>query len=281
MVISAGVHPHWRQVARTFARGTGHEIVEVPLRDGVTDWDSVGRSRVRPRSSRPTPTTSACSRTSSVAKSLARRERGAVRGRRRPRRGGRLEDGGPVGRRRLRRRGSGLWHAALLRRALPRAVRLHRGPGASPARAHRRRDGRLGRPARLRHDPARARAGHPPREGHVERLHQPDPHGGHRRRSSSAGSARRACARSRRAARRARTTSTTELVAHPTVSSRSPSQPFFREFARAPRPRPADDVIERMAERRRARRVSPSGALVPAPDPSIEGDIDDVLLVDA
>ena len=41
MVISSGVHPHWRQVARTFARGTGHQIVEVPLRDGVTDWGSV------------------------------------------------------------------------------------------------------------------------------------------------------------------------------------------------------------------------------------------------
>lgn len=41
MVISSGVHPHWREVARTFARGTGHEIIEVPLRDGVTDWDSV------------------------------------------------------------------------------------------------------------------------------------------------------------------------------------------------------------------------------------------------
>jgi glycine dehydrogenase subunit 1 len=38
MLVSAGVHPHWRAVARTFARGTGHEIVEVPLRDGVTDW---------------------------------------------------------------------------------------------------------------------------------------------------------------------------------------------------------------------------------------------------
>lgn len=41
MVISSGVHPHWRAVAKTFARGTGHEILEVPLRDGVTDWDSV------------------------------------------------------------------------------------------------------------------------------------------------------------------------------------------------------------------------------------------------
>ena len=41
MVISSGVHPHWRAVVKTFAKGTGHEIVEVPLVDGVTDWDSV------------------------------------------------------------------------------------------------------------------------------------------------------------------------------------------------------------------------------------------------
>jgi glycine dehydrogenase subunit 1 len=41
MVISAGIHPHWRHVARTFAEGTGHEIVVVPMRDGVTDWDGV------------------------------------------------------------------------------------------------------------------------------------------------------------------------------------------------------------------------------------------------
>ena len=41
MVISAGVHPHWRAVARTFAAGTGHDIVVAPLRDGVTDWGSV------------------------------------------------------------------------------------------------------------------------------------------------------------------------------------------------------------------------------------------------
>ncbi|MGH3732897.1 MAG: aminomethyl-transferring glycine dehydrogenase subunit GcvPA [Acidimicrobiales bacterium] len=41
MIISSGIHPHWRQVARTFAHGTGHEIIEVPLRDGFTDWASV------------------------------------------------------------------------------------------------------------------------------------------------------------------------------------------------------------------------------------------------
>jgi len=46
MLISAGVHPHWRAVARTFAFGTGHELVEVPLRDGVTDWSGVDATDV-------------------------------------------------------------------------------------------------------------------------------------------------------------------------------------------------------------------------------------------
>lgn len=41
MVMSAGVHPHWRAVVETFAAGTGHNLVVVPLRDGVTDWASV------------------------------------------------------------------------------------------------------------------------------------------------------------------------------------------------------------------------------------------------
>ncbi len=36
--LSAGVHPHWRACARTFARGSGHRIVEVPLVQGVTRW---------------------------------------------------------------------------------------------------------------------------------------------------------------------------------------------------------------------------------------------------
>ena len=44
MVISAGVHPHWREVVRTFAQGTGHEIVVAPLVDGLTDWSSVDSS---------------------------------------------------------------------------------------------------------------------------------------------------------------------------------------------------------------------------------------------
>jgi glycine dehydrogenase subunit 1 len=36
-VISRGVHPHSREVLRTLARGWNVEVVEAPLRDGVTD----------------------------------------------------------------------------------------------------------------------------------------------------------------------------------------------------------------------------------------------------
>src|SRR3954462_7745571 len=39
-VISAGVHPHARETLRTYAHGYGVEVVEVPLRDGVTDPDA-------------------------------------------------------------------------------------------------------------------------------------------------------------------------------------------------------------------------------------------------
>ncbi len=41
MIVSAGVHPHWRSVIKTFALGTGHEIVEVPLHNGTTDLSLV------------------------------------------------------------------------------------------------------------------------------------------------------------------------------------------------------------------------------------------------
>ena len=42
VLLSTGVQPHWRQVVRTFAKGTGHDIVEVPLGGGKTDFTSVG-----------------------------------------------------------------------------------------------------------------------------------------------------------------------------------------------------------------------------------------------
>ncbi len=36
--VSDGLHRPWAEVVRTFAVGTGHDIVTVPLRDGVTAW---------------------------------------------------------------------------------------------------------------------------------------------------------------------------------------------------------------------------------------------------
>src|ERR1700676_2691954 len=36
--LSAGIHPHWRQMLATAARGTGHRIRTVPLVGGVTAW---------------------------------------------------------------------------------------------------------------------------------------------------------------------------------------------------------------------------------------------------
>jgi len=36
--LSSGVQPHWRTVLQTFAAGTGHEVMTIPLRDGATSW---------------------------------------------------------------------------------------------------------------------------------------------------------------------------------------------------------------------------------------------------
>ena len=38
--VSGGLHPHWRAVLATFAAGTGHELVDIPLKNGVTEWDA-------------------------------------------------------------------------------------------------------------------------------------------------------------------------------------------------------------------------------------------------
>jgi len=38
MWVSRGVHPNWRQVLATFATGTGHQLVDVPLVGGTTAW---------------------------------------------------------------------------------------------------------------------------------------------------------------------------------------------------------------------------------------------------
>ncbi|MGH9177289.1 MAG: aminomethyl-transferring glycine dehydrogenase subunit GcvPA [Acidimicrobiales bacterium] len=38
VLLSRGVNPGWREVAGTFAAGTGHQLADVPLRGGVTAW---------------------------------------------------------------------------------------------------------------------------------------------------------------------------------------------------------------------------------------------------
>src|SRR5439155_20805969 len=40
--VSRGVHPAWREVMRTFASGTGHELADVPLAGGTTAWPEEG-----------------------------------------------------------------------------------------------------------------------------------------------------------------------------------------------------------------------------------------------
>ena len=76
----------------------------------------------------------------------------------------------------------------------PRLDRCARPPDPRPAR---RDDDRPRRPARLRDDAARARAGHPARQGGQQHLHEPGAPGAGRVASTSRRSGRTACATSR------------------------------------------------------------------------------------
>src|SRR5256885_7642623 len=42
--LSQGVNPTWREVVRTFAAGTGHDITEVRLDEGLTAWPDEGEA---------------------------------------------------------------------------------------------------------------------------------------------------------------------------------------------------------------------------------------------
>ncbi len=46
--VSAGIHPHWRQMLTTCAAGTGHRIDTIPLVDGVTCWPEDEADRGHP-----------------------------------------------------------------------------------------------------------------------------------------------------------------------------------------------------------------------------------------
>jgi len=41
VLLSRGVNPQWRAVMATMALGTGHDLIDAPLRDGLTDWAAV------------------------------------------------------------------------------------------------------------------------------------------------------------------------------------------------------------------------------------------------
>jgi glycine dehydrogenase subunit 1 len=46
--VSAGIHPHWRQMLVTAAAGTGHRIQTIPLAGGVTRWPDREREHEDP-----------------------------------------------------------------------------------------------------------------------------------------------------------------------------------------------------------------------------------------
>ncbi|MBL8775722.1 MAG: aminomethyl-transferring glycine dehydrogenase subunit GcvPA [Acidimicrobiales bacterium] len=47
VLVSRGVHPNWRDTMTTFAKGTGHRLVDVPLADdGTTAWPDAGGAEV-------------------------------------------------------------------------------------------------------------------------------------------------------------------------------------------------------------------------------------------
>ena len=160
--------------SRTLSRGYGTEVVEVPLKDGVTDaeaWAAAiddghergvlpaaelprrGRGR---RGARAPPAKDAGASSSAPTT----RSRSAL-----------LAHARRVRRRRRRRRGPAARQPPRLRRAVVRLLRRDRGLPAPHARPHRRRDDRRRRAARLRAHAADPRAAHPPREGDVEHLH--------------------------------------------------------------------------------------------------------------
>ena len=81
--------------------------------------------------------------------------------------GGRRDGGG----------GAGVRHPPRLRRPVPRTLRLQLVPREAAARAPGGRNGGRRGTGGLRHHPARPRTGHPSGKGHVQRMHQSDPHG--------------------------------------------------------------------------------------------------------
>ena len=187
--VSAGIHPHWRQMLATCAAGTGHRVPTIPLPTGVT-----ALAGPRPGDEgRPGvvlvgyPNYLGCLEDLAAARALCDRTGALLVVGADPVAAGLLRSAGEWGADVVV--GEGQVFGTTLGFGGP-----YLGLFACAAAHVRRLPGRLvgetvdveGRRG-LRHHPAGPRAGHPAGEGHVQRLHQPDPDGGDGRRSSSAG----------------------------------------------------------------------------------------------
>ena len=192
-----------RRSAR-YAHGYGMEVVEVPLRDGVTDpeaWaqaiDADTSAAIFAQPNFYGAVEDAAALSAAAKAPPAARGAGAAVAASRRRLPGRSDHArhpqAPrrVRRRRGRRRGPAARQPPRLRRPLLRPVRRPRGVPAADARADRRRDRRRGRAARVRAHAADPRAAHPPREGDLEHLHRAGAQRARRASSTWRGSGRR------------------------------------------------------------------------------------------
>ncbi len=137
--VSHGVNPTWRAVLDTFAAGTGHRIVDVPLVDGTTDWTApAGDVTAEPGAIVVAyPNYLGCLEDIAGARAHCDRTGALLIVAFDPVCAGILRSPGDVGCRRGGGGGPGPGHAPELRRPLPGAVRLLARPCPSAARAAR------------------------------------------------------------------------------------------------------------------------------------------------
>ena len=153
--------------ARRRGRRRGHDGPGGPRADAGRDGPAGGRRDRGPARLPWPPGADAADRRADP------RRRGAVRRGR-----GAGQPGRPRTTRRVRgghrrRRGPAAGHRAAVRRAVPGPPRLHRCARSPDPRPARRDDDGPRWPARVRHDDARPRAGHPTRQGRQQHLHEP------------------------------------------------------------------------------------------------------------
>jgi glycine cleavage system pyridoxal-binding protein P len=174
VLVSQSVHPHYRQVMRTYLWTNSRQLVEIPTRDGVTDAEALAAALdnetacaivqypnffglIEPLA----PVAESAHRVGALAIACVA-----------PDCAGRAETAGRVWLRYRRRRGTGAGQRDGLRRTHAGAVRVQAGASTAHSRTHRRADDRRRGQARLCDDHAHPRTRHPPRESHLQHLHE-------------------------------------------------------------------------------------------------------------